>query len=195
MLSKEHEASFLDIDKPAYRAQLKSLGATCIKPETLMRRVVFDTGPHSFLRVRDEGDRIVMTFKQVANLSLTGVNESNVAVSDYDDAITILQSSGLRLKSRQETLREIWHLDGVEITIDTWSQLPPYTEIEGPTPTAVEKVATKLGFNMQDALYGSVDEIYHRYYGVPQDAVNSCPEIVLGKVPAFLEGKIPITIP
>lgn len=190
MLAKEHEATFLDIDKDAYREKLQSLGATCKKPETLMRRVVFDTGPHSFLRVRDEGDQIVMTYKQVDHLSLDGVNESNVTTSDYDTTITILESAGLRLKARQTTLREIWQLDDIEITIDTWSQLPPYTEIEGPSPAAVEATARKLGFKIEDAFFGSVDEVYHHYYGVPQEAVNTCPEIVLDKVPAFLEGKV-----
>lgn len=190
MLAKEFEATFLDIDKDAYREQLAQAGATCVKSETMMRRVVFDTGPHSFLRVRDEGDKIVMTFKQVDQLALDGVNESNVDVSNYEDTITILEASGLRIKARQTTLREIWQLDGAEITIDTWSQLPPYTEIEGESPGAVEKVARKLGFEMSEAIFGSVDQIYHRYYGVPQEAVNSCPEIVPDKVPAFLEGKV-----
>lgn len=190
MLAKEIEATFLDINKDAYRAKLVQAGATRVKPEILMRRVVFDTGPHSFLRVRDEGDQILMTYKQVDHLSLDGVNEANITVSNYDDTITILKSAGLRLKARQSTLREIWHIGDVEITIDTWSQLPPYTEIEGPSPAAVEKVADKLGFKMSDAFYGSVDQIYHHYYGVSQESVNTCPEIVLGKIPAFLEGKL-----
>lgn len=190
MLAKEFEATFLDIDKDAYREQLAQAGATCVKSETMMRRVVFDTGPHSFLRVRDEGDKIVMTFKQVDQLALDGVDESNVDVSNYEDTITILEAAGLRIKARQTTLREIWQLDGAEITIDTWSQLPPYTEIEGESPEAVEKVARKLGFEMSEAIFGSVDQIYHHYYGVSQEAVNSCPEIVPDKVPAFLEGKV-----
>lgn len=190
MLSKEIEATFLDIDKDAYRAQLTALGATCVKPETLMRRTIFDTGPHSYLRVRDEGHQILMTYKRVDRPSLDGVDEANVVVSDYDDTITILESAGLHLKARQTTLREIWRLNDVEITIDTWSQLPSYTEIEGPTAASVEETATKLGFNIEDALYGSVDEIYHHYYGVSHESVNTCPEIVLDKIPAFLEGKV-----
>jgi hypothetical protein len=43
---------------------------------------------------------------------------------------------------------------------------------------------------MSDAFYGSVDQIYHHYYGVSQESVNTCPEIVLDKIPAFLEGKL-----
>ena len=39
----------------------------------------------------------------------------------------------------------------------------------------------KLGFKMSDAFYGSVDQIYHHYYGVSQKSVNTCPEIVLGR--------------
>ena len=63
-MNNEIEASFLDIDKDEIRAKLKAAGATLGYAEVLMRRVVFDTGPHSFARVRDEGDKIVMTYKR-----------------------------------------------------------------------------------------------------------------------------------
>ncbi len=66
-MKNEIEAQFLDIDKDAIRDKLKEIGATLEKPEVLMKRVVFNTGPHSFARVRDEGDKIVMTFKNVGD--------------------------------------------------------------------------------------------------------------------------------
>lgn len=66
-MKNEIEAQFLDIDKDAIRAKLKALGATLEKPEILMRRVVFDTGGHSFARVRDEGDKIVMIYKNISD--------------------------------------------------------------------------------------------------------------------------------
>ena len=185
-IGKEIEATFLDIDKDRYRNTLERSGARLIQPEILMRRSVFDTGEHSFLRVRDEGGRIVMTYKNVKKLSLDGVDEVNVVVSNYENVITLLECAGLKLKARQETLRETWMLDGAEIAIDTWPALPAFTEIEGPSEECVRKIAEKLGFTMNDALYGSVDEIYHHYYGVSQEDVNYCPEIIFDKKPLFL---------
>lgn len=187
-MNKEIEAIFLDIDKNEYRAKLKKAGAKMIHPEVLMRRTVFDTGPGSFLRVRDEGQKIVMTYKNIKRLSLDGINEVNVEVDSYENTITLLTAAGLKVKALQATLREKWVLGDVEITLDTWPALPPYTEIEGPSAKKVKDIAGKLGFSMDDALYGSVDEIYHHYYGVDQNDVNYCPEIVIGKTPAFLDG-------
>lgn len=188
-IGKEIEATFLDIDKVSYRKQLKKIGAKLIQPEILMRRSVFDTGPNSFLRVRDEGQQITITYKNVEELSLTGVNEVNIEVDSYENAVALLEASGFKIKARQATLREEWSLGDTEITIDTWPALPSFTEIEGKSPETVEKVAAKLGFLMKDAFYGSVDQIYKYYYGVKTEDVNYCPEIVLGKVPAFLVGK------
>ena len=84
-MKNEIEAKFLDIDKDAIRSKLESLGATLVKPETLMRRTVFNTGEHSFARVRDEGDKIVMTYKNVSDdHSILGTKEVNIEVNNYD---------------------------------------------------------------------------------------------------------------
>lgn len=191
-IGKEIEATFLDIDKDACRNRLKEAGATLVQPEILMCRSVFDTGRNSFLRVRDEGRRVTITYKRVEELSLTGVNEVNVEVDNYENAVALLEASGLRLKAHQATLREEWSLNGAEITIDTWPAIPTYTEIEGPSTKIVEETAMKLGFSMKNAFYGSVDHIYEHYYGINPEDVNYCSEIVMGKVPAFLAGKNPI---
>lgn len=172
-MNNEIEATYIDIDKDDLRARLKSAGAKCTKPELLMRRTVFDTGPHSFARVRDEGDKIVMTYKNFEDEdSIMGVKEVNLIVNNYDDAIKYLKGCGLEQKAAQETYREIWELDGVEITIDTWPWIPTYTEIEGKDEAAVWSAAEKLGFRKEDAMFGAVDKIYNHYYGVDMDIVD-----------------------
>ena len=172
-MNNEIEATYIDIDKDDLRAKLKSAGAKCTKPELLMRRTVFDTGPHSFARVRDEGDKIVMTYKNFEDEdSIMGVKEVNLIVNDYDDAIKYLKGCGLEQKAAQETYREVWELDGVEITIDTWPWIPTYTEIEGKNEEVVWSVAEKLGFKKEDAMFGAVDKIYNHYYGVDMDIVD-----------------------
>ena len=172
-MNNEIEASFLDIDKDSYRAKLEAAGAECIKPEIMMRRTVFDSGPHSFARVRDEGDKIVMTYKNFEDEdSIMGVKEVNLIVNNYDDAVKFIAGCGLEQKAVQETYRETWVLDGVEITIDTWPWIPTYTEIEGPSEEAVWSVAERLGLKKEDAMFGAVDKIYNHYYGVDMDIVD-----------------------
>ncbi len=54
-MNNEIEAQFLDIDKEDIRAKLKKFGAKLVKPEVLMKRVVFSLDDHRYARVRDEG--------------------------------------------------------------------------------------------------------------------------------------------
>ncbi|MBR0432001.1 class IV adenylate cyclase [Candidatus Saccharibacteria bacterium] len=172
-MNNEIEAQFLDIDKDEIRKKLRSLGAECKKPEVLMKRVVFDLGEHCFARVRDEGNRIVMTYKNVSDdTSIMGTKEVNVEVDDYDKAILFLQSCGLRLKATQETYRESWKLDDIEFDIDTWPWIPTFLEIEGPSEQKVWETAKMLGLDRKKAKFGSVDSTYHHYYGVDMDIVN-----------------------
>ena len=179
-MKNEIEAQFLDIDKNDMRSKLKGIGANLEKPEVLMRRVVFYTGEHSFARVRDEGDKVVMTYKNVSDdHSILGTKEVNVEVDDYDDAILFLKGCGLEIKARQETKREIWKFGDVEICIDTWPWIPPFMEIEGPTEESVWETARKLGLDKSQAKFGSVDTTYQYYYGVDPDIVNlHTPEIL-----------------
>ena len=172
-MNNEIEATFLEIDKDEIRGKLKAIGAECVKPEVKMRRTVFDSGPHSFARVRDEGDKIVMTYKNFEDEdSIMGVKEVNVVVDDYDEAVRFVAGCGLEQKAIQETLREVWKLGKTEIGIDTWPWLPTFIEIEGPSEAEVWSVAEKLGFNKEEAMFGAVDKIYNRYYGVDTDTVD-----------------------
>lgn len=179
-MKNEIEAQFLDINKDDVRVKLSEIGAKMIKPETLMRRVVFYTGEHSFARVRDEGDKIVMTYKNVSNdRSIMGTKEVNIEVNSYDDAILFLKGCGLEIKAKQETKREIWRFGKVEICIDTWPWIPTFMEIEGPTEKSVWETAKKLGFDKKQAKYGSVDTTYRHYFGVDPEVVNQhTPEIL-----------------
>lgn len=178
-MKNEIEAQFLDIDKDAIRDKLKEIGATLEKPEVLMKRVVFNTGPHSFARVRDEGDKIVMTFKNVDDDNdILGTKEVNLTVNDYNDAVLFMRGCGLQPKAHQETLREIWTTGDIEICIDTWPWLPTFVEVEGPTETSVWDTAAKLGLDKSKAKFGSVDTTYQHYYGIDPDVINlHTPEI------------------
>ena len=173
-MNNEIEAQFLDIDKNEIRKKLGEIGAKCTKPEVLMKRMVFDTGIHSFARVRDEGGgRIVMTYKYVSDeKSILGTKEVNVVIDNYENGILFMKGCGLEPKAEQETLRETWEYGDVEICIDTWPWLPTFVEVEGPSEKAVWDTAEKLGLKREKAKFGSVDSTYQYYYGVEEDVVN-----------------------
>lgn len=188
-ISPEIEATFLEIDKEKLRAKLKSLGATLLQPETLMRRAVFYTDDHSFARVRDEGNKITMSYKRLEAHTLSGMKEICLEISNYEDGVNLLCTLGIPIKAEQETLREEWRLNGVEIDIDTWPWLPTFVEIEGPTEAAAKEVANLLNLDMRKAIYGGVDEVYKLYYDVTSEEVNQeWREIKFddGSVPAWL---------
>ncbi len=188
-MKPEIEATFINVDKDAVRTQLKAAGAKLIQAELLMRRTIFDLGESTFARVRDEGNCITMSYKHLDSLTLSGMKEICIKISSYEDGVALLKACGLEAKSIQESYREEWELDGVEITIDTWPWIPSYVEVEGPSEAKVQEIAKRIGFKMADAHYGAADEIYKIYYDIDNDEINFCPEIKFTDVPAWLEAK------
>lgn len=188
-IKPEIEATFINIDKAEFRTRLQAAGAVLVQPETLMRRTVFDVDEHSFIRVRDEGNRITMSYKHCNSHTLSGMQESCLTVDNYDETITFIKACGFRPKAEQESYRETWRLHDTEIDIDTWPWIPTYVEIEGPTESHVITVAKLLDLNLSDAIYGSVDSVYQVYYDVTDHDINYCPEIKFTDAPAWLASK------
>lgn len=170
-MKNEIEATFTDVDIASIRNKLKSVGARLVVPERTMRRVVIDypdmrmqrTGD-SWVRVRDEGDKVTLAYKKTKEHDLSSIKEIEVTVSDYQKTIDIMLAMGLVICSDQETKRETWELDGVEIEIDQWPWIPPIVEVEGESKSEIKTVSKKLGFNWSDALFGSVIVAYEKQY-------------------------------
>jgi adenylate cyclase class 2 len=167
-MNTEIEVKFLDVDFDALRAKLEAVGATCAQPMRLMRRAVIQndaTGRNSYIRVRDEGDKVTLTHKLFESLSLHGASEIETTVGDFDKTVAILEAGGLKSKSYQESKRETWVLGEVEIVLDEWPWLKPYIEIEGPSEEAVRDAAQALGFEWDgDACFGDIMVAYRAEY-------------------------------
>lgn len=194
-MQTEIEAKFLRVDPEDIRTRLEKVGATCKQPMMLMRRVIFDNDDlktkNAFVRVRDEGYRIAMTYKQYDEISLTGAKEIEFSVSDYDAAVAFTEALGVRAKSAQEARREIWELDDVEVVIDEWPWIDPFIEIEGPSEQAVKAAAKKLGYEWKDAAFGDIMTAYRDRYPktglAPKDMVYNLPSVRFDdEVPAIL---------
>lgn len=185
-MNNEIEAQFLDINKEIIREKLKKVGAKLVKPEVLMRRIIFDIGKREYARVRDEGGgKIVMTYKKINNeKSILGTKEINVVIDDYKNGIELLKACGLEPKAEQESYRETWTFGDVEICIDTWPWIPTFLEIEGPSEKSVWDTAMKLNLDKATAKFGSVDTTYQHYYDVDTDTVNlKTPKIMFDMEP------------
>jgi len=182
----EFEATFPNIEKDQIRETLKKIGATLIKPEFMQRRTVFALPEGheikgGWLRVRDEGDKITMSLKVIDGDKIEDQKEINVTVDNYENARSLLQLMGCKEKAYQESKRELWSLDDVEITIDEWPFLEPFVEIEGKSEQSVRLMSEKMGFAYDKALFCSVATLYHMKYGVTEEVVNNkTPLLVFG---------------
>ncbi len=191
-MQKEIEATFLETDHDQIRERLTALGATRRQPEYVMRRAVFDLPDNrldqqaAWVRVRQEHNSVTVCYKQRLSESIDGMREIEFVASNYDLASEFLLAIGMKHKAYQETKREMWVLDGVEIMLDTWPWIPPYVEVEGKTEAAVRAVAERLGFDWSLALFDSADGVYQRYYDVTRTEISSV-DLTFSAMPELLQ--------
>ena len=188
----EYEATFTNIDKDAIKQKLHAIGATLERKEYLQRRTVFNLPENNeirggWMRIRDEGDKITMSLKIVDGDQIEDQKEACVTVSDYTETELILTTLGCERKAYQETKRELWLIDGVEVTIDTWPFMEPFIEVEGATEEMVKLVSEKLEMDWSAARFCAVDTLYSEKYGVSKDQINNqTPEILFAMENPFM---------
>jgi adenylate cyclase class 2 len=180
-VAEEIEVKFLDTDHNDIRSKLEKMGAIQTHKRTLHKRKVYDYASGlleekgGWVRLRDEGDKITLTYKQ-NNFNNSGkvikTLEDEVIVDDYDEADRFLRSIGLKEKSTQENYREVWRvsIDGsiVDIMLDEWPFVKPFVELElvEGSRNALKELAVQLGLRFEDALEGSVIPVYMSEYNV-----------------------------
>lgn len=194
-METEIEAKWLNIDHQEFRERLQAAGATLVRPERLMTRRVFDFPDGKlekvggWVRVRNEGDKVTMSYKQLNDRTVHGTKEVTVIVSDFNTACSFLESIGLTSNSYQETKRESWKLNDAEIELDTWPWIPGFVEIEAKSESTLKDAAAKLGLAFDKALHGSVETAYQAVYDVSEEEIDSWQEITFSDVPDWLAAK------
>lgn len=167
-MNTEFEAKFPNTKHNLIRKQLLKMGATIQEPMRLFKRVVIHTREMSeknaFVRVRDEGSKVTITYKQFNNDSVDGAKEIETTVSNFNTMVDLLSAAGLPYDVYQESKRETWRLGEAEIALDEWPWLNTYIEIEAPSEEAVKKTAISLGLNWEDAVFGGVANLYRHQY-------------------------------
>lgn len=195
-MQTEIEAKFLDVNHDEIRKKLKALGAKLEQPMRLMRRKNYDYNDRrlenektGWVRVRDEGDKITLAYKQLEDRTLLGTKEVGLDVNDFEATCLFLENIGLEVQSYQETKRESWTIGEIQIELDEWPWVNPFIEIEAPDEASLKNVAAKLGYDWKDALHGSVEIVYQAEYDVTEEEVDHWDEITFIQTPDWLEAK------
>lgn len=166
-----------------------------VQPERIMVRRPYDFPDKrlekigGWVRVRKEGDKTTLCYKQLNDRTLHGTKEITVVVDDFDVTCKFLEAIGLVSKSYQETKRESWKLGEVEIELDTWPWVLSFIEIEAPSEEKLRESAAKLNLDFSDALYGSFEPVYQAVYDVTEEEIDSWLEIRFVDIPDWLEIK------
>jgi adenylate cyclase, class 2 len=172
----EIESKFYPINIDSIRSSLHALGANCTYPMRLMRRVVFDNIqnpklPVAYIRVRDEGNKIVLSAKDYADIESGHLHQRELAVDvgDFTKTVDLLTLMGLKPTNRQESKRETWAFKNSEICIDIWPGLEPYIEIESPSVAELEDIIKLLPLSKTRRYEGGALQIYMDVFGWSRD--------------------------
>ena len=191
----EFEATFTNINKDTMRQKLQTVGAELVKPEFMQVRVVFELPGgkeinKGWLRVRNEGDRITMSHKLIDGDAIQNQKEICLQVDNFDKAVSFLKSIGSEEKAYQESKREVWKINDVEVTIDEWPYLEPFVEIEGASEQAVKGVANILDFDYTLAKFCCATTLYSEKYKVSDNLINmSTPRITFSDPNPFIKNE------
>lgn len=169
MINIENELTILDIDKNEFVAKLKFLGAKMITDERLQKRYVYDFNPinrNKWIRLRTNGEKTTLTIKEIQENSKMNAREMEIVVSDFETTNEMLEELGYTHRNYQENLRQVFMLDGVEISVDSWPLIPPYAELEGKDLESINKVMEKLGVSQDKITTLDVTSIYKEIYNI-----------------------------
>lgn len=185
-MKPEIEAKFLQISPVQMRQKLLELDCICIQPRTLMRRLVFDNphNPSGYLRVRDEWGKVTMTLKEVhSEQVIDGIKELEIQISSFEMAKAMLNKVGLIEKAYQETYRESREKNGVVFTLDERPGLKPFMEVEAEDEERLRQFVDKIWLTMDQAVYGTVTNVYQLELWLKPEYVNKLPRITFDNPP------------
>lgn len=190
-MKTEFEIVFREIDRENLLEKLIKIWAKCIKENTLMKRTVFQNPinkKNSYVRVRDEWDKITCTYKEVLpwKLDINSIKEIETEVENYDSMVNIFKKLWLKQKAIQETYREIWSVENkVFFMIDIWPWLKPFIEIEWENEEIVKLYSEKLWFDYKKWLFWAVDQVYYEEFWISHDYINNLEIITFENPPKY----------
>jgi adenylate cyclase class IV len=187
-MPKELEAKFLKIDPDQLRTKLQNSGFKQIDPLKTLRRYTYELaetgvglGQKAFARVRDEGSRVAVAFKQVSDETLHGTEEVEFEVSSFEDAAKFMRCVGFEKCLYQENKRELWHNGVVEVALCRWPATSWFVEVEGESEGVIREASKALALPYESAIFGAVDIVYREELGVSLAQIRELSELSFDK--------------
>lgn len=166
--NRESELRAFDIDVEKVRGRIKALGAE-EKGLLQFKRAVLDVIPvtsNKWIRVRTDGRTTTLAVKERISDTIDGTGEVEVEVSDFSKTLELLDAlGGYKPRSIQENTRELYIIDGMEVSIDTWPKINPMLEIEGDADK-ITGIAAKLDIKVEDLTAKSVEGYFMETLGL-----------------------------
>lgn len=172
-MKTEYEGRVLEINKDEIINKLESLNAEFIGHYD-QQRYVYDVIPKSltkWIRLRTNGIKTTLTIKDVKAKTISGTEELEIEVSDFEKTNQLLEELGFKNKGFQENERIQYKLNGVEIDIDTWPMIPTFMEIEGANEASVLATLRILEINEDKLCTLDVQSIYE-FYGYELEEIK-----------------------
>jgi adenylate cyclase class 2 len=151
-MPKEYEYPFLLFDKQKIIKKIKEKEGTYIG--TYLFRVQVFSHPLekklTYIRIRDEGVKITMTYKYKKSELEKFPTEHEVIIDDFDEMFNILIGLGCKKMHYYEKIREIWKLGTSEIVFDNYPMLPELMEIECEKKSTLDKLVKIFNLTIED---------------------------------------------
>ncbi|MBW2971968.1 CYTH domain-containing protein [Candidatus Woesearchaeota archaeon] len=162
---KEIEVKILDMDPEKMVAKLKDVGAE--KVEAGLVNVTYFDYPDdrlmkagSFIRVRSFGHRVELVLKHhISSGDHKIMEEIETTVGDYDVAVRLFDSLGMKKFGDHEKYRATYRLGNVRFEMDKHPSVPWLMEVEAPTEAEVEEGVKRLGLDMSQTTTKNSGEI------------------------------------
>ncbi len=168
----EFETRILDIKKEDIISKLKSIGAKEVFSNKFRRYVFdFDSTGSRWIRLRDEGHRSTLTYKSRQNTSITGTEEYETVIGDFDTAALIIKQIPFENIYYQENKRTMFKLNDIEFCIDEWPRIPAFLEVESNSEEKVLEGLKLLDLENSNHSNNSIVDVY-KHYGIELHDIN-----------------------
>ena len=133
-MPKEFEHAFYNFDKKDIISKIKDMkgkhkGTYLFRVQVLIHP---HDAPNTYIRIRDEGYRVTMTYKYHGPKDKFS-DEEEVIISDFDSGVNILLGLGCKKKYYYEKIREIWDVKNTEVIFDSNPGIIDKMDVESDT--------------------------------------------------------------
>lgn len=159
----EYEIKVLDVDTKKLRVKLGDLGFIQHEQQEFRRYIYAIESKNAWVRLRTNGKKTTLAYKQYIKDSIDGVKELEIDVSDFSKSHELMQLLGYKASAYQENRRSVFTLDDIEISIDEWPLIPAYAEIEAKDKATVEKYLDKIDLQSNRTTSKPTSHVYKLY--------------------------------